>query len=187
MNNCYCNPTSSSQTTDGGDSSQQTLAVTLTFLRKELLYDIGNYAYVEAGVMPNEDLGRRFVQDITQDGNIDRVTRVMTLAFSEVQEFLFPFTKVEVEDGTADDDTLTEPTEYVLSLAVPQGFSSTTVELWKNLIHEYIVCRVLADWFSIVKPQVAQSWAVKAAATVELIRKASNKRTGRTRRGWSPF
>lgn len=91
----------------------RTKTVKMTFKREELLYDIRNNAYVEGDVMQAKtEHDRHQVQDIGEDGNIDRVTRLLDLAHAECEEALFPYTKEDVEQETEMDDTPTyvEPT-----------------------------------------------------------------------------
>lgn len=218
----------------------RTKTVKLTFKREELLYDIRNNAYVEGDVMQaNTEHDRHQVQDIGEDGNIDRVTRVLDLAHAECAEALFPYTKENVEQETEMDDTPTyvepvvetsteQPTEegtdaaasgmvadddehyalsddegdeeftnetpsskptgdYVIRLLVPDEYSKTTVRLLVRYIHEYMVCRVLADWLSITNPPAAANWKAKQDDALECMKEAVNFRTGRVRRTQTPF
>lgn len=208
----------------------RTKTVKLTFKREELLYDIRNNAYVEGDVMQaNTEHDRHQVQDICEDGNIDRVTRVLDLAHAECAEALFPYTKENVEQETEMDDTQTyvEPVEetdatasgtvadddehyalsddegddeftnktpaskptgdYVIRLLVPNEYSKTTVRLIVRYIHEYMVCRVLADWLSITNPPAAANWKAKQDDALECMKEAVNFRTGRVRRTQTPF
>lgn len=155
----------------------RTKTVKLLFKRSELLYDIKNYAYVEGDVMQvNTEHDRHQVQDIGETGNIDRVTKVLDLAYAESVEALFPYTKQDVEQVTEMDNMPTvvydeEPSDeggdevftnekpeetksqdYEIQLLVPDAYSKTTVTLLVRYIHEYMVCRVLADWMSITNP-----------------------------------
>lgn len=187
----------------------RTKTVKLTFKREELLYDIRNNAYVEGDVMQAKtEHDRHQVQDIGEDGNIDRVTRVLDLAHAECEEALFPYTKENVEQETEMDDTPTfvEPVEetpaeeftneitdakptgdYVIRLLVPDEYSKTTVRLIVRYIHEYMVCRVLADWLSITNPPAAANWKAKQDEELEGMKEAVNFRTGRVRRTQTPF
>ena len=187
----------------------RTKTVKLTFKREELLYDIRNNAYVEGDVMQvKTEHDRHQVQDIGEDGNIDRVTRVLDLAHAECEEALFPYTKENVEQETEMDDTPTfvEPVEetpaeeftneipdakptgdYVIRLLVPDEYSKTTVRLIVRYIHEYMVCRVLADWLSITNPPAAANWKAKQDEALEGMKEAVNFRTGRVRRTQTPF
>lgn len=75
---------------------KRTKVVSLEFSRKALIYDISNCAYVEGDVMPADDEhSKHQVFDIAEDGNIDRVTRILDLAHAECVEMMYPYTKVE--------------------------------------------------------------------------------------------
>ena len=88
--------------------------VTLVFKREELLYDAENYSFVEGDIMQAEDEhARHQVFDIGQDGNVDRVTRILNLVHSECVEMLFPYTKEEISDKQEPlDNVMTVPEEY---------------------------------------------------------------------------
>ena len=162
---------------------------TLTFKRAELIYDAGNYSFVEADIMPEGDECRRHqVFDIGQAGNVDRVTRVLNTAHAECVEMLYPYTKEEIPDEQeALDDVLKEPETYEIKLTLPETFSLTTLRLLEELIHEYLVCRVLADWMSITNPESEANWQRKFTTLREKIRTALVSRTKMIRRKLSPF
>lgn len=171
------------------NSQQQTKPVTLTFKRSELLYDAANYSFVEGDIMKADDEhARHQVFDIAEKGNIDRVTRVLNLSHAECVEMLFPYTKEDIADGQeALNDVLTVPEEYHIVLNLPVGFSLTTVRLLQNLIHEYLVCRVLADWMSITNPNSEANWERKFESLRSKIRTSLVSRTGKVRRKCKPF
>ena len=162
---------------------------TLTFKRAELIYDASNYSFVEADIMPEGDECRRHqVFDIGQAGNVDRVTRVLNTAHAECVEMLYPYTKEEIPDEQeALDDVLKEPETYEIKLTLPEGFSLTTLRMLEHLIHEYLVCRVLADWMSITNPESEANWQRKFTTLREKIRTALVSRTKMIRRKLSPF
>ena len=162
---------------------------TLTFKRAELIYDASNYSFVEADIMPEGDECRRHqVFDIGQAGNVDRVTRVLNTAHAECVEMLYPYTKEEIPDEQeALDDVLKEPETYEIKLTLPETFSLTTLRLLEELIHEYLVCKVLADWMSITNPESEANWQRKFTTLREKIRTALVSRTKMIRRKLSPF
>lgn len=161
----------------------------LTFKRAELIYDASNYSYVEGDIIPEGDECRRHqVFDIAQDGNVDRVTRVLNTAHAECVEILYPYTKEEIPDEQeALDDVLTEPEVYEIKLTLPEGFSLTTLRMLEHLIHEYLVCRVLADWMSITNPEGEANWEKKFTTLRNKIKSALVSRTGKVRRKLKPF
>ena len=166
-----------------------TRKVQLNFLRRELLYDIANYSFVEGDIMPEDaEHVRHQVTDIVQDGNVDRVTRILNLAYTECVELLYPFVREDIpEDGGELDDRLREPSRYYIELTLPRDFSATTVQLLSHLIHEYLVCRVLADWLSITFPNSYGKWQEKVEALKYSIRTALTSRISKVRRKLKPF
>ena len=81
-----------------------TLKVTLTFKRDQLLYDIKNAAYVESHVMPPDtEHAKHMVADVGEEGNVDRVTRVLDLGVSMCREMLYPWAKKDIVNTELDD------------------------------------------------------------------------------------
>lgn len=164
-----------------------TLNAVLGFKRDQLLYDIKNYAYIEGSVMETEsNHNRHMVQDVGEEGNVDRVTRVLNLTVAKCRELLYPYAKNELH-RTELNDTLREPKVYGIVLSVPADFSQTTLYLLENLIHEYLVCKALSDWLSITNPAKAQIWEAKAEDAESEIRMNLHARIARTRRRLNPF
>lgn len=161
---------------------------TLVFRRAELIYDAGNYAYVEADILPADDIHRKHnVADMTQDGNVDRVSRVLDVAYAECVEMLYPYSKREMTDGQAIDDVPQEPEIYEIRLNVPAHFSSTTLSMLGSMMHEYIVCRMVADWMSITNPASEAKWEKKYEALRDKIRSSLVSRIVGARRRLKPF
>lgn len=171
------------------DNQLQTKSVTLTFKRSELIYDAENYSFVEGDIMKTDDVhALHQVFDIGQKGNIDRVTRVLNLAHAECVEMLFPYTKTEIGETQENfDNVLTAPEAYDIVLNLPVGFSMTTVQLLNHLIHEYLVCRVLADWMSITNPGSQANWEGKFKELKSKIQTSLVSRKGKIRRKCKPF
>lgn len=171
-----------------GDGRLPRRKVRLEFKRCELLYDVGNYAFVEGDLMKVEsEHDRHQTIDVVEDGNVDRVTRVLNLAHAECVELLFPYSKRPLAAEEVRDDVLREPEVYVVELWVPWDFSQTSVDLLSPLIHEYLVYRVLEDWLSITHPESAPNWGNKLADVRGKVRKCLATGRGRVRRGLSPF
>ena len=170
---------------------ERTKTVTLLFYREQLLYDIKNLAFVEGDVLSDEaQHSKHQVQDIGEDGNIDRVTRMLDLAIAHCVEVLYPVSKIDVVDGTVLNDNLTETATYTVTLLVPDDFSQTTVNYLEQLIHNLLVYYVLADWMSIANvanPKSAANWTAKAQDVEDEIKGKLNARTGRVRKFQSPF
>lgn len=164
---------------DGGS------VVQLKFLRKSLLYDIGNSAYVESDVMGDDaEHSRHVTADVCENGNVDRVTRVIDVGVNVVRELLYPMTKREAV-STLIDDRHEDVEEWVIELKVPKDMSGTTLDLLSRLIHEYLVCRALGDWLGVTYPQASAKWLEKAAGLEdEIARVRNHRRKVLTRRTW---
>lgn len=170
---------------------ERTRTVTLKFFRSELIYDIGNYAYIEADIIdprnPRNDHAQHQVFDVVQDGNIDRVTRSLDLAHSKCVELLYPYTKTKVPEKSERDDILKENPVYLIEMVVPDDFSDSTVSLLENLVHEYLICYVLYDWFMMTLPGSAAAYRNKMSDLESEIATAKSIRMRRVRRTMSPF
>jgi len=168
---------------------EQERAISLIFHRDQILYDCETGAYVEGDVMSVEDEhAKHQVMDIAQEGNVDRVTRVLNTAFNECVEMCYPFAKTKtLKDGDVLDDTLQAPGTYVLTLRVPCTLSDTTIHLLRDKIHERLVCSVMADWMSITKPNVEGNWEKKVEAANDSIKTCLHGRMRRVRRRMTPF
>lgn len=165
----------------------KTIEAVLLFKREQLIYDIRNVAYVEGDIMPeNQQHERHTVQDIGEEGNIDRVTRVLNLAHSECVEWLYPFTKRRIYKDCLD-DRLTEKKVYSIFMTVPKDFSQTTLNAIEELVHEYLVCSVIADWLSIANTKKATVWKEKMEELKTAIKNKPRLRRGRLRIGKHPF
>ena len=154
----------------------------LGFHRDQLLYDIKNAAYIEGSVMEPEtpDHNRHMVQDIGEEGNVDRVTRILDLQVAVCRETLYTLTKHDAHKFELD-DKFKEQKMYGIVLKVPTDFSQTTLNLLEKLIHEYLVDKVLEDWLGTTYPSKAQLWHEKGETIMKQIRGHVNARVQRTR------
>ncbi len=160
----------------------------LTFNREQLLYDIKNYSYIEGSVVKEEvdDHRRHMIQDVGEEGNVDRVTRVLDLGVKRCREKLYSFTKHDVHKPELN-DRLVETGTYGIVLNVPDGFSQTTLDYLEELIHEYLVYMVMREWLSITNPAKSEVWKAKEVEIEREIQGCLNTRTHRTRIRLHPF
>ena len=168
------------------NDGEGSVKVTMKFYREQLLYDVRNYAFVEADSMKDDTQHvKHLVADIGEAGNIDRVNRMLTVIHAYIVEMLRPLTEEEVTEETFE-DVIEEPEVYEIVMNVPAGISKTTVRLIAKLIHEYIVYRVLGDWLSGLKSDAAGVWLAKCARTENDIKASKNWKRVFTRK-ISPF
>lgn len=167
---------------------QQTREVILAFHRKQLLYDIKNYAYIEGHIW-GEDAqhAQHTLVDIGEEGNVDRVNRILSTVHSAVEEMLYPYTKEEIGEEEYICNGLQAPPTYYIIMNVPTTMSLTTLKYLNKQIHEYMVCRVIYDWLSITHPEKAEVWYTKVKDAEEEINSIKNHRTGVFTRPPHPF
>ena len=83
---------------------------------------------------------QHMLADICEEGNVDRVSRILSVVHAAVVEMLYPFTKEAPADAEID-DKLEAPEQYEIVLAVPDGMSQTTVKLLSKPIQGDMVYR----------------------------------------------
>lgn len=171
-----------------GVDNKATKDVTLVFYREELLYDIKNCAYIEGHVWGDENQhAQHTLIEIGEEGNVDRVNRILEDVHSSAIEMLYPYTKQEVLAGEVICNRMQTPDKYEIKMMVPVAMSSTTLHLLNKLIHEFMVARVIYDWLSITHPEASQNWYEKSEAACKEINSVKNNRGGVLRRRSYPF
>ena len=168
----------------------ETNKITLNFKRAELLYDIGNVCYVTGDVLATDNLhAQHQIIDVTEDGNVDRVTRMLDLIFAEIQQMLSAFSKNAVDDGDMTDDNFAETATYVMSLSVPDTMMKVTQNYLEQLIHNLMVDWAVWDWLSFTHPNMKEAdiWAIKVENLKSKINAALLARNKRVRLSQHPF
>ena len=162
----------------------------ITLHRSEIIYDIEQEAWAEGENIPEEfRKSKHLVQDIVEDGQADRATRIMNLAYSECVEMLYPYTKrtFSGEDYTKE-NTLRIANEYVFQLEnLPAAVSTTSIDILGGLLHEYIVSRVLQDRLTTTKKESAAEWQIKIDEIKRKVNSVLCRRIRPVRRRLSPF
>lgn len=149
----------------------------LTIIAEEVLSDLRSAAWLESEIHPELDLhSRHEMADICEDGNIDRVWRILGLCVAEIRVILH---RILLQTGRrhcylpySDDDTLLTPVHwhfrFVANLPIDTG------KLLKEKIHEFLVARVMADRTAVIISAAARVWQERATDTLEeLIQTAS--------------
>lgn len=170
------------------DRNKGEMRAVLIFKRDSLQYDIDNYCHIEGSVMPRDTdpHNRHMVQDTSDTGNVDRITRVLDLTVARCKELLYPYTRHKIETDILDNALLEEPV-YGIILSVPDDFSQTSLNLLEKLVHELLVCTAVADWLSITNTEKAQIWVAKSEEAEREIRTLLHSRITKVRRRLHPF
>lgn len=140
--------------------------------KQRMIYDIANNAFVIGETI--EDAGphaKHLVQDVVEGQNIDRVCRVMSLAFCRVKDLLRQWVVDTAEAGffpsPSRDAVHAGEEEYVIQLLVPNGLARCTIDYWAILAYEYVTASAIADWLDITAKDKASAWQKKADEAAE--------------------
>lgn len=174
---------------------QEKKSISIILITDELLYDIGSYAFLEGNVAEEADgKPRPGIMDVTADpDNRNLVARTLALAHSEAVDLLFPYTKERIPsagNGDMVSNRLAIPDSYEIPMQVPVTFSLTTVNHIKNLVHSYMVARVLEEWMALTNSPNSRSfelWSAKRLYLVSEIQRTTLSRTSPIRLRKRPF
>lgn len=137
----------------------------------EVLYDVGNLAYVTADVRADENGDHRLhsALDVCEVGNVDRVARSSLRAVLEGVRSLGGHGSVAMLEMPHESAyTLGNgriPESYKVELRCPPHHEAWCAEVGEAL-HEFVVASILADWLSITLPEGEGVWREKAGAAL---------------------
>lgn len=170
---------------------QESRRFTMVFRRDELMYDIGQSAYVEGDVVQSEDNhAKHQIFDILSDGNENLAARMLNTAYREAVELLYPFTEEEIEDESTFGNELEIPDEYVIHMNVPKMFAKAGAESLRDHVHQYLVGRVVGEWMSTTNygnPSSIRAWNERIETIRQQIKLTVCWRRGPLRRRLSTF
>ncbi|MCH5226063.1 MAG: hypothetical protein J1D77_08665 [Muribaculaceae bacterium] len=141
----------------------------MKLLKKALLYDIANMAYLIADTGNDASHSLHRVRDICQEGNIDRVSRVLGIAYSNLLDVLRPILISLPIDENRDHSKTPHDYLFLFRRDHCHGYRLTPeVKLKiKETTHEYMVCLVLADWLDVTFPEAADVWRFRFEQALE--------------------
>lgn len=149
----------------------------LVFKREEMMFQVVNRLHILQKQLQNDSPDMHaIIEDIDDEHYEDEATRSMNLAYQEAVDIVYSLTKVPVEHDGSLDNTFGEPCHYTMAMRLPKDFSKGTVALLKNLVHEYIVTRIIEDWLKLTFPSQVEFWHKQASEIEEKIKTASVKR-----------
>lgn len=128
--------------------------------KDSLIYDISNMAYAIADTGEDCRHALHLVRDICEEGNIDLVSRVLGLAYSNLLTVLLPLLSPPRINVNKDRSDSTH--DYEFSFRKDGCFKHKLCDgiklKIKETAREYMVCMVLADWLGVTLPEMAGVW-----------------------------
>lgn len=160
-------------------------------LRDELTYDVKNTLYIFARGQEGQGVAPRkmaMVYDVGEDGNRDKLARLLDAAVEDCREKLYALTRREGREAYASD--LWEEVagaeengeeEYLLRLSLPVSMSATSVRTMAVYMHDYVVNTVAKEWLLLVYAEGAAQFAA-LADDAEARMKSAARKVARARR-----
>ncbi len=159
----------------------------LSILSAEVLDDVRSAAWLEGELHPELDRHRRHeMADICEEGNIERVWRVLALCGAQVRLVLSRI--IRHESRTPHTNTIQRPTKWDFQFKFSIG--NTAKGLIREKIHEYMVAAVMADRTATIIPEAADVWNKRmegALAGLSNLAATTRLPTGPARRPLYPF
>ena len=113
------------------------------------------------------------------DENANQIMRSIGNAFANLKTKLSEYIN---ESGTSTNDKqLSSTGNLTLSLNMPPNYNSASNDTISTALHQYMVSSAIGDWFTITNKNDASDYITLAAANLEQLREAANKRMRPTR------
>lgn len=164
---------------------KQKKSIEVTLESRELKFDVMNKSHLTGKSRNAEGQDYRvaaYMQASEDDEEVYQILRSISNAFSHLKVELSEYLH---EDGSTSDNRINKTVEdggkLTLRFELPSNFNNSACDSLGGMLHEYIVDRVLSEWFVITDKQDAQDYAVLAAAALERAKQALYKRERPTR------
>lgn len=152
------------------------VSLTVTLYMSELIYDVENKTYLTGRSRSNgtnhEEVAN--MQASEDDENRNQILRSFTSSLADLKTKLSEYFS---STATTGNDALISRTDNItVTLAMPSNYNKATVETITSALHQYMVNSAVGDWFAITNKADASDYVSKAAANLETLREALNKR-----------
>lgn len=155
--------------------------ISITLYMSELIYDVQNKTYLtgrsrQTGTNHEEVANMQANDD---DENANQIMRSIGNAFANLKTKLSEYIN---ESGTSTNDKLISSTDNLtVSLNMPPNYNNASNDTISTALHQYLVNSAIGDWFTITNKNDASNYITLAAANLEQLREAVNKRMRPTR------
>ena len=155
--------------------------IAITLYMSELIYDVQNKTYLtgrsrQTGTNHEEVANMQANDD---DENANQIMRSIGNAFANLKTKLSEYIN---ENGTSTNDKQISSTgNLTLSLNMPPNYNNASNDTISTALHQYLVNSAIGDWFTITNKNDASDYITLAAANLEQLREAVNKRVRPTR------
>lgn len=163
---------------------------TITYSLDEILKDVSNVNFMNGEAITDANMLRlkTLLQDVAEDGYRERAVRSILLAVGEVRDKLFDYIEHSAggqTDGLWSSDAYGakvlmtnkyyEPEDVSIVLLLPSACPYSQGDYIRNLVHDYIVNKTVADYASF-DANYAAAWLNKAEKDMDKLDVAVNRR-----------
>ena len=155
--------------------------IAITLYMSELIYDVQNKTYLtgrsrQTGTNHEEVANMQANDD---DENANQIMRSIGNAFANLKTKLSEYIN---ENGTSTNDKQISSTgNLTLSLNMPPNYNNASNAPISPALHQRPLTCAIGDWFTITNKNDASDYITLAAANLEQLREALNKRMRPTR------
>ena len=155
--------------------------IAITLYMSELIYDVQNKTYLtgrsrQTGTNHEEVANMQANDD---DENANQIMRSIGNAFANLKTKLSEY--INESDTSTNDKQLSGTGNLTLSLNMPPNYNNASNDTISTALHQYLVNSAIGDWFTITNKNDASDYITLAAANLEQLREAVNKRMRPTR------
>lgn len=153
-------------------------SIRITLFKSELVADIQNKTFLTGRSRStgsnHEEVAHMQANDDDEDSL--QVLRSIKNAVSSLKTKLSEFISATATSDDNNLDNTMEANTFIILLNMPSNYNEATVETLTAEAHQYVVNTAVADWFAITNKADAADYNTLAAANIENIREAINKR-----------
>ena len=155
--------------------------IAITLYMSELIYDVQNKTYLtgrsrQTGTNHEEVANMQANDD---DENANQIMRSIGNAFANLKTKLSEY--INESSTSTNDKQLSSTGNLTLSLNMPPNYNNASNDTISTALHQYLVNCAIGDWFTITNKNDASDYITLAAANLEPLREALNKRMRPTR------
>lgn len=156
-------------------------AIKITLYMSELIYDVQNKTYLTGRSRHtgtnHEEVANMQAND--DDENLNQVLRSIGNAFANIKTKLSEYIEEKTTTGT--NEMLSVDKDLTIGLKMPPNYNNASNDTISTALHQYLVNSAIGDWFTITNKNDASDYITLAAANLEQLREAVNKRMRPTR------
>lgn len=156
----------------------------------ELVFDVANTTYTFADALSDDEVrDKNKIIDVAQDGNRDKLARILDEAVEDCRETLYNLGKGHVDGSWYETDEwdecvgspINDEESYYLKMFAPRYFTTSSLHTMTVYAHNYIVNKAVADWLMMVYPKGTEQFLALANDTKEKLLRSANRGSSQIR------